>query len=151
MPASKLNWEAIKAEYISGDDRVTHQALANKYKCNRCTVSKHAMSERWDDARKQYRNTVATKTLNIVSTTEAELRAKQLRVADVLLAKGLEALKQRNPSTYAEAIRTIEMAMEQARKALGITEGPSSAAAATTPAMIRVVFDDPHPRRGEDE
>lgn len=77
MSASKLNWEAIKAEYIAGEDSVTHQALADKHGVNRVTVTRNAKG--WDAARLQYRNQVATKTLNRTSTTEAELRAAHIR------------------------------------------------------------------------
>lgn len=119
---SGVDWERVKAEYISGDDNITHQSLANKYGVVRTTVSRRAMKG-WDDARKQYRHTVATKMLNNTSTTEADLRAKQLRVCDALLAKGLTALQNLAPITYIETLRTLETAMDQARKAAGITEG----------------------------
>ncbi len=120
MPASKLNWEAIKAEYISGEDSVTHQALADKHGCARQVVTRHAKG--WDAARLQYRSQTVAKTLNRISTTEAELRAKQLRVSDALLSKGLTAMQTLNPTTYAEALRTVETALEQARKAAGLTD-----------------------------
>ena len=136
MSHRKLNWEAVKAEYIAGDDSVTHQALADKHKVSRVTVSRHAKG--WEDARIQYRNPVATKTLNRASTTEAELRAKQLRVSDALLSKGLTAMQTMNPTTYAEALRTIETALEQARKAAGIKEQAETSGAIT----LRVVYDD---------
>lgn len=123
MSASKLNWEAIKSEYISGEDSVTHQALADKYGCARQVVTRHAKG--WEAARLQYRSQTIAKTLNRVSTTEAELRAKQLRVSDALLSKGLTAMQTLNPTTYAEALRTVETALEQARKAAGITEAAS--------------------------
>ncbi len=123
MPASRLNWEAIKAEYISGEDSVTHQALADKYRCNRCTVSKHAMGEGWDDARKQYRNTVATKTLNRASTTEAEMRARQIRQAQYLQTKALTAMKTCDPQDFPQALRALEVGLEQERKAAGIVDG----------------------------
>ena len=123
MPAPRLDWHAIKSEYISGDDKVTHESLAGKYACNPTTVSKRASAEKWVEARETYRQTVASKTLNRVSTTEAELRAKQLRVSDALLSKGLTAMQTMNPTTYAEALRTVETALEQARKAAGIVDG----------------------------
>jgi len=120
MPAHRINWETVKAEYISGADSVTHQALADKYGCARQSVTRKAKG--WDAARLQYRSQVAAKTLDHTSTTEAELRAKQLRVADVLLGKGIVAMQTMSPSNYAEALRTIETALEQARKAMGFAD-----------------------------
>jgi len=120
MPAPRLNWDAIKAEYIAGDDSVTHQFLADKYHCARAVVTRHAKG--WQAARSQYRSQMVAKTLNRVSTTEAELRAKQLRVAEYVLGKGLSALQKLDPTTYSEALRTVETALEQARKAAGIAD-----------------------------
>ena len=120
MPASRLNWQAIKAEYIAGDDSVTHQAIATKYGCNPATVSRRASAEKWLDARSVYRQGVASKTLNRTSTTEAELRAKQLRVCDAVLAKGLAALKAMAPGNYKEALDSIKLALQEARSAAGI-------------------------------
>jgi hypothetical protein len=45
-----------------------------------------------------------------------------MRVSDALLSKGLTAMQQLNPTTYSEALRTVETALEQARKAAGLPE-----------------------------
>ena len=122
MSAPTVNWEQVKAEYIAGDDSVTVRWLADKHGIHYGTVGKHSRDEGWVDARKMHRQQVAHKTLTRVSTTESELRAKQLRVCDALLAKGLTAMQALSPETFEQARRAIETALKEARAAAGISD-----------------------------
>jgi hypothetical protein len=122
MAASRLNWEAIKAEYIAGDESVTQRSLAAKYRVNFATVGRRASKEHWAEARSAYRQQVASKTLNRVSTTEAEFRARQLRIARAMEDIGLRVLLRSEPQSFSEALRTVIAGMEQERKAAGIAE-----------------------------
>ena len=135
MSAPTVDWEQVKAEYIAGDDSVTVRWLADKYGVHYTTIANHSRSEGWTDARKVHRQQVANKTLSRVSTTESELRAKQLRVCDALLAKGLAAMQSMSPETFEQARRAVETALREARAAAGIAERTEA------DDTIRVIYD----------
>ncbi|MFZ5426662.1 MAG: hypothetical protein ACOZEN_06785 [Thermodesulfobacteriota bacterium] len=147
----RVNWELLKAEYISGDDSVTIRALGLKHGVSFPNIGRRASKEHWGESRITYRQQVANKALQKTTTTEAELRAKQLRACDALLAKGLSALQRMEPETVEQARRLVDTAMTHARAAAGIKETPEVAVGQEGKLTLEVVYVDPPKPKRDDE
>lgn len=72
MSRRKIDWDAIKTEYVTGD--ISIQGLMKKYKISKGELSKHSKEEKWVDARKKYRMRAVTKAV----TKSCNKRAKEL-------------------------------------------------------------------------
>ena len=79
------DWQSIKTEYITTD--TSYRKLAQKYGVNTTNIAKRASSEGWVEQRKQNANKTLSKTLNAISTKQAERTAKLIGVSDLLLDK----------------------------------------------------------------
>lgn len=122
MPAPRLNWHDIKAEYETGDDGVTMRTLAKKHGVGLKALGTRASKENWTNARTTHRQRVASEAVKRVQSEQVTLRAKQLRVYDAVLAKGLKTLQATEPKDFAEALKAVEVACEGSRKAAGIPD-----------------------------
>ena len=79
------DWQAIKTEYITTD--TSYRKLAQKYGVNTTNIAKRASSEGWVEQRKQNASKTLSKTLNAISSKQAERTAKLIGVSDLLLDK----------------------------------------------------------------
>ena len=79
------DWQKIKTEYITTE--TSYRKLAQKYGVNTTNIAKRASSEGWVEQRKQNANKTLSKTLNAISTKQAERTAKLIGVSDLLLDK----------------------------------------------------------------
>lgn len=59
MSRRKIDWEAIKTEYVTGD--MGQNAIIKKYKIDQKLVAKHSKEDGWVKARKEYRERVQAK------------------------------------------------------------------------------------------
>lgn len=59
MSRRKIDWDAIKTEYVTGD--MGQNALIKKYKIDQKLVAKHSKQDGWVKARKEYREKVQAK------------------------------------------------------------------------------------------
>lgn len=78
--------------------------------------------EKWEAQRVAYRDRTHTKTREITATTEAEVSARHIKIAQALQAKALKALQALDVSTLppSEIRQYIATAAEIERKALGM-------------------------------
>ena len=79
------DWQKIKTEYITTD--TSYRKLAQKYGVNTTNIAKRASSEGWVEQRKQNANKTLAKTLNAISSKQADRAAKLIGVSDLLLDK----------------------------------------------------------------
>ena len=79
------DWKAIKTEYITTD--TSYRKLAQKYGVNPTNIAKRASKEKWTEERKKNANKALSKTLNAISSKQAERTAKLIGVSDLLLDK----------------------------------------------------------------
>lgn len=94
----KVDWVAVREEFVAGGDDVTHVALGKKYHVERQTVTRHASKEGWNAQRTQFRHQVTKQTRERTSAHEAKLRADQIKTAAALRALAVEQLdKLRRP------------------------------------------------------
>jgi CRISPR/Cas system-associated protein endoribonuclease Cas2 len=76
----KPDWEALKTEYVTTD--ISSRSLADKYGVSRSTLMKRAASEKWSDARKQYKSGVVAKAVKRVQARDVNKLSKLRSAAD---------------------------------------------------------------------
>lgn len=69
MSRRKLDWEAIKTEYVTTD--IGLRGLSEKHKIDYKLVAKHSKNEGWVDERKSYRSSVQSKAQSKLRNKEA--------------------------------------------------------------------------------
>lgn len=79
---SKYDWSALKTEYVTGD--ITAAGLAKKYNINPTTLYRHYQIERWNDAKKEYLESVMEKCADNAAYIAAIKLAKEIEIADKL-------------------------------------------------------------------
>ena len=117
------DWEMIRNMYEMGSDEVTLGALASKKGYPSInTLKKRSGSEGWPELRAQYRHQVDTKTREIASTDEADIRSRHIHMAQDMQEKALAALEKLDPDELspAELRRFLVAACEIERRAAGI-------------------------------
>ena len=80
--ADKVNWDAIKAEYIAGG--ISYRDLSAKYGVSTGQITTRSKQEGWIKARKRCQDRTVTKTIDIVSTQKARSLANIMLAADKL-------------------------------------------------------------------
>ena len=85
------DWKAIKTEYITTD--TSYRKLAQKYGISYNAIGNRSRDEKWQDLRDQYLTKTMTKTMNAISTKQADRAAKLVGVSDLLLDKVKELIE----------------------------------------------------------
>jgi len=118
------DWDTIRTEYVTSGNEVTIQSLADKYGASRFTVMRHCNSEDWPGQRVQFRDEVSRKTLNKVSTQQAEIRARQFKIINAAYKPVLIRLQTLDPlELSARELRCyLKDLMYAERAAAGIAE-----------------------------
>lgn len=122
--ANHYDWGLIRDEYAAGGDDVTLELLTEKYGCYPTTMRNRAGREGWGDMRRQFRDKVAAKTAEKASSKEAEIRARHIGMAKLLMEKAIRGLKALDPDDLSpsEFRLYIKDAAEIERKAAGIPD-----------------------------
>jgi transcriptional regulator with XRE-family HTH domain len=87
MATAKFDWNAIRAEYISGG--ISQRQLAEKYGVSETTLMKRASKERWNDKRKQ----ADSKSVEIAQQKTANAIADNAAIAQRIKQKLLKRLE----------------------------------------------------------
>lgn len=87
----KLDWVAIKTEYISTN--ISQRDLAYKYGIAPRTLQQMAVREHWFDERKKHKERLVKKSLQKIATKESNLLARELSVAEKITGVLEKALK----------------------------------------------------------
>ena len=85
-----MDWNKIKAEYISGG--TSYRKLAEKYKVSRTTLQRKAKDENWVSLRIQAEAKTETKIVNDVSKQNAKIDETYFRCVDKLMKKAEELI-----------------------------------------------------------
>lgn len=102
-----VEWQKIKAEYISGN--TSYRKLAEKYGISFNTLKDRAVAEQWYKLRQQNHNKTTTEIIDAVNDKTVQQAVDIVGVADKLLKK---------ISDFVEAIPLDFMASSQAMKHL---------------------------------
>ena len=76
MSRRKLDWSALKTEYVTSDIGI--RGLSAKHKIDYKLVAKHSKEDGWVKARKEYQTRLQTKTQTKMCDKEATKQANQL-------------------------------------------------------------------------
>lgn len=125
MSKKKFDWDYYRERYIFGGDEVTLEQMTQYPNAPKLqTLKGRAAKEKWADQRKAYRYKTHTKTTDAISSTEAEITARHVRISHDMQEKALERLKAIVISdlTPNDLRLFIKDATELERKALGLDE-----------------------------
>ena len=131
MPKAAADWHKVAEEYITGDDAVTHLLLAKKHSVSPETVSRHAAVEKWMARRNDYRQAIATQSLEKAVNKIANERANQIAVNRKALqlaqARLIEAIQERdkdgNPVLKANSLDSATRAMVEVIRGIEFVDG----------------------------
>ena len=85
------DWQAIRNEYIT--TKTSYRKLAEKYGVHYKTIADKGKKEDWEGLRSQVAHKTLTKTIDRVSTSQADRAAKLACVSDLLLDKVKDLLE----------------------------------------------------------
>ena len=102
------DWQAIKTEYITTD--TSYRKLAQKYGIHYKVISERGKDEKWVELRSQHRDKTLTKTLDKISTKQADKMARIDDLADQLLEKLEQAITELDLqlAKHTDKTKTIE-------------------------------------------
>ena len=110
------DWKKIKAEYIRG---VSYRRLADKYGVSFSTIQKVGAKEKWTDLRKKSSRKADEKIALSVASQEAERVSGIETVADMLLQKIMEGVKDGTLIVDTQSIRHITSSLKDLRDIKG--------------------------------
>lgn len=85
-------WEKIRIEYVSTD--LGYRKIAEKYGVSYSKVQKMGMKDKWIKDKMAYNSSVADKSLEILSDSQADRIVRAIRIGDRMLEKVEESLSQ---------------------------------------------------------
>lgn len=121
-----VDWSKIRKEYIQGG--VSYRALAAKYGVPLKNLARRAKDENWVDLREQANHNAATKTVEKVSSKNAEIENGVYDAARELLAafRGCVSSEKKMTATrlkdYGAALKSIQSVLTSAPTELDIRE-----------------------------
>ena len=101
------DWQQIKTEYITTD--TSYRKLAEKYGISEGYISTRAGAEGWVALRRQHRDKTISKTLNRISTRQADKMARIDQLSDKLLDKLEQAIEELNMQMLKQVEKTKEI------------------------------------------
>lgn len=112
--ARKVNWEKLKAEYVTGD--ISQRKLAEKYGVSASTLANHAKKEEWYENKKKSRSKVVEKAVQKAETKQANVIAKEIILLDKIeqhLDRAISDVDQFNRHIIQEGIGRGETMTEE--------------------------------------
>ena len=88
------DWQAIKTEYIT--TKTSYRKLAEKYGVHYKTIADKGKKEKWEELRSQVAHKTLTKTIDKVSTSQADRLTRIQDATDMLLDKIEQAITELN-------------------------------------------------------
>ena len=101
-----IDWQPIRAEYISGS--MSYRALANKYGVQDNRLRERAKKEGWVRLRQEHREKTLEKTLGKISDQQADKMGRIEALTDRLLDKLEKAVAQLELQQYRQTVRERE-------------------------------------------
>lgn len=123
--APKYDWSAIRREYIRGDEGVTFETLGHKTDYpTPGTIKNRGAREKWVDLRRDFRDQVMTKTLELDLDLKVEVRKRHQEAGQSFMELATAALQYQNPEALepVDIARFAKIGAELERKALGMEE-----------------------------
>lgn len=121
-----VDWNEIRKEYIQGG--VSYRELAAKYGVSLRTLADRAKDEKWVQLREQARNKTVTKTVEAVSSQNADVGSSVNEAAMELLEAFRSTVKKEKTMTaarlkdYGAALKSIQAVLSSGPTELDIQE-----------------------------
>lgn len=112
-----MDWNKIKAEYISGG--TSYRKLCSKYGVSRTTLQRKAKDENWLGLRSQAEAKAESKIVNAVSDKSAKIDDKYFRLVDKLLDKAEEVIEN-TPVWQVTTLKEMANAMKYLKECKGV-------------------------------
>lgn len=112
------DWQKIKTEYIS--TKTSYRKLAEKYGVNYKVIADRGKKEKWEELRSQVAHKTLTKTIDRVSTSQADRAAKLMDVSDLLLAKVRSLLEADSMPLGTQNMKNISGVLRDIKEIQGI-------------------------------
>ena len=115
------DWEYLRHKYTTGDMSLDDIASL-PHSPHLTTIKKRAAADKWTQQRDAYRYHTATKVREMTTTTEADVSARHVKIAQELQSKALQALQRLDVTTLpaSEIRQFLATATDIERKALGM-------------------------------
>lgn len=111
------DWKKIKAEYIRGG--VSYRKLADKYGVSYSAIRRRAEKEKWTDLRTQAEQKSSIKIVESVASQEAKRVDGIQTVADMLLQKIMDGVKDGTLVVDTQSIRHVVSSLKDLRDIKG--------------------------------
>ena len=113
-----MDWNAIREEYIR-DESSSYRKLAQKYEVSVDAIYKRSKAETWQEQRKQLKDKTITKSLEKISSKQAERAAKFMQLTDTLTEKLIKAFEVVDP-TDTQGIRQLTASLRDLKEMQGV-------------------------------
>ena len=105
-----INWPIVKQIYILKEDEVSFEDLANEFNIARPHLSNIASKENWKLQRKLHWNKVLLRTGEKLTEQQAEIRAKNIMVAEGALSRLANMIKEdRLKGTFGDVDKIVRL------------------------------------------
>lgn len=114
-----MDWNKIRNEYIS--TKTSYRKLGEKYGVHYKTIADKGKKENWEGLRSQVSHKTLTKTIDKVSTSQADRAAKLASVSDLLL-DSVKDLLEKHPEVLedTQAMKHISGVLKDYKEIQGI-------------------------------
>jgi DNA-directed RNA polymerase specialized sigma subunit len=112
-----VEWQKIKAEYISGG--ISLQRLSEKYGVSFSTIQKKSMEEKWSVLRKKGRRKAEEKLVEAVSEKNAKFDDRYFRLVDKLMQRAEETIEN-TPVWSVNGLKEMATAMKYLKECKGV-------------------------------
>ncbi|MFN0205874.1 MAG: hypothetical protein ACKVS6_06125 [Planctomycetota bacterium] len=105
-------------DYLHLGDRRSYQLLANRYNCNKRSITTRASREKWQERILQIQHQSRETALARIGEDDAAVRERQLRIIKAIQARALETLRAKPFETAADATKALLSAQKAERELL---------------------------------
>lgn len=120
MEKGRIDWNAIRAEYIGGG--ISQRKLAEKYRVSRYSIQKRATAERWTEKRGEAQAVYTEKAIQKSADIASENAAIAGRIKEKLLRKieaELDAMTDGEGSEWRESVTSYQDMIDQEGETVG--------------------------------
>lgn len=112
--ANDIDFEAIKKEYVSGNDSL--RELAEKYGITYSSIANRSKKDGWVKLRDRVRAKRDAKTVDRISSEQSKTRLKIYRAADRALDRVTEVIEDRSVPLNAKELRSLAGALKDLKE-----------------------------------
>lgn len=93
----RFPWDEMRDKYVTGDDTVTLQSIADEYDTTTVTINKRSSKEGWVAQREEFRAEASAMARAVAMQKASYIRAQFVEAGMVMLGKSLNGLAKLDP------------------------------------------------------